>query len=178
MESGDFNGDGVLDLVVVGREFSGRNGIAAMMFGNGRGEFGPPVPINSGLAGDNPLAVELRDFNHDCKADLALLNTGKQNVVIMLGNGRGEFTPSATFNTAFMAKALASADFNNDGNLDLVANIPSVGKDLILVKRAEFIAQFEINVAFRKSGFCDAGRFFRDWSQINRFERHWSLLEQ
>ncbi|MCI0664148.1 MAG: FG-GAP-like repeat-containing protein, partial [Acidobacteria bacterium] len=131
MESGDLNGDGVLDLVVVGRESLGSNGIAAMMFGNGRGEFGPHVPINS-TAGENPIDVELRDFNHDGNADLAWLNTGTQTLVVMLGNGRGEFTPSATFNTAFLARALASADFNNDGHLDLVANIPSGGLGLFL----------------------------------------------
>jgi len=132
MKSGDLNGDGVLDLVIVSREFLGGDGSPNIIFGNGRGEFSAPVPINSGGTNSDTIAIDLRDFNNDGKLDLALLNMGTQNVVVLLGNGRGEFTQSATFDTSFLAKMPASADFNNDGYLDLVVNARSGGLALYL----------------------------------------------
>jgi uncharacterized protein (TIGR03437 family) len=128
MKSGDINGDGTLDLVIA---TSGLND-AVMMLGNGRGEFGAPASINSGVVGGRPVAVEIRDFNHDGKTDLALLNSVTLNLVILLGDGQGGFTQSAILNIGAFPKGLAAADFNNDGHLDLVAKAQSGGLALFL----------------------------------------------
>jgi uncharacterized repeat protein (TIGR01451 family) len=127
IKSGDLNGDGVFDLVVVGSGLTD----PIVMFGNGRGEFVGPVTINSGIPGEQ-RAIELRDFNNDSKLDLAVLNPNSLEVAILLGNGQGQFTRSATFTVGNFASGLASADFNNDGKLDLVARDPSRGLALFL----------------------------------------------
>jgi uncharacterized protein (TIGR03437 family) len=127
IESGDFNSDGVLDLVIASSNFTG----AVMMFGDGRGEFRAPVSISSG-AGAIPLNIEPADFNNDGKLDLAVLNSNPTNVVILLGDGQGGFTQSATFNTGTIVRGLESADFNNDSNLDVVVKAPSGGLALFL----------------------------------------------
>jgi uncharacterized protein (TIGR03437 family) len=128
MKSGDVNGDGVLDLVIATATLDD----AVLMLGNGRGEFGAPVSINTGVTGGRPVAIEIRDFNNDGKPDLALINAATQNLVVLLGNGQGGFTRSATLNIGTFPKGLASADFNNDGQLDLVAKAPSGGLALFL----------------------------------------------
>ncbi|MCI0663511.1 MAG: FG-GAP-like repeat-containing protein, partial [Acidobacteria bacterium] len=128
MESADLNGDGVLDLAIADILLND----VVMMFGNGRGEFTPPVKINSGVTNGRATDIELRDFNNDGKTDLAILNFETQNVVVLLGNGRGEFIQSAIFNTGPFPRNIASADFNNDGNFDLIATAQSGGLALFL----------------------------------------------
>jgi len=128
MESADLNGDGVLDLAIADILLND----VVMMFGNGRGEFTPPVKINSGVTNGRATDIELRDFNNDGKTDLAILNFETKNVVVLLGNGRGDFTQSAIFDTGTSPRNIASADFNNDGNFDLVATAQSGGLALFL----------------------------------------------
>jgi uncharacterized protein (TIGR03437 family) len=126
IESGDLNGDGSLDVVIVP---SGLPGVI-VMYGVGRGEFGDPVSIRTGL-GAFASNVELGDFNNDGKTDLAVLNS-LPNVVVLLGDGQGGFTQSATFNTGILSSGLEPADFNKDGNLDLVVKAESGGLALFL----------------------------------------------
>jgi uncharacterized protein (TIGR03437 family) len=161
MESGDLNGDGVLDLVIAADSLND----AVMIFGNGRGEFGAPISINSGVTDGTPAAIELRDFNRDGKADLALLNSSTQNVVILLGNGRGGFTPSASFNIGNPTKDLASADFNNDGHPDLVAIAQSGGLGIFLgdgqggfIQSITGIGGNSFNLTFNTGDFNGDGR--------------------
>jgi uncharacterized repeat protein (TIGR01451 family) len=129
LKSGDLNGDGAPDLVIAALGLSD----AVMMFGNGRGAFSDSVRINSGGPGGVPIAIELRDFNNDGNPDLALLNSSTHDIVVLLGDGRGGFTPSATIGGALaVARGFVSADFNNDGNLDLVFSAQSSGLELYL----------------------------------------------
>ena len=118
IESGDLNGDGAIDLVVAAAGLSK----AGVLFGNGRGAFSAAVAVNTGIFFGIPTDTELRDFNNDGKLDLALISFNTKNVAVLLGDGRGGFTLSASFFVFNDAQTLASADFNNDGNLDLVTN--------------------------------------------------------
>ena len=116
--TGDFNGDGKLDLAMA--DSSGNAVI--IVLGNGDGTFGMPMTIP---VGSDPVAIVAGDFNNDGKLDLAVANSGDSNVTLLLGNGDGTFTaasgsPYATGTGPFV---LAAADFNGDGKLDLaVAN--------------------------------------------------------
>ena len=47
-----------------------------------------------------------------------------------------------------------------------------------LIKRAQFVAQLEIDIAFWKRGYCDTSRFFRNGGLINWFERYQFLQAQ
>jgi uncharacterized protein (TIGR03437 family) len=121
------NGDGISDLVVAG--FAAPTPV--WLPGNGRGEYGAPITIstegNSGTA-----ALALRDFNRDGRLDLALLNYNAQTVLILLNNGRGEFTLRGTLNIGTNATKLGVADFNQDGALDLVTRGQAGGLSLFL----------------------------------------------
>jgi uncharacterized protein (TIGR03437 family) len=113
----DFNGDGKLDLAVVGEG----PGSLTILLGKGDGTFTTGSTITAGLSAI-PLAVIAADLNGDSKLDLAIAN-GDGTVSVLLGNGDGTFGPAQTSPAGLNCEYLAAADFNKDGKLDLaVAN--------------------------------------------------------
>ncbi len=110
--TGDFNGDGKLDLAVV-------NSGVSIFLGNGDGTFRAHGDYTTG---PSPAAVAVGDFNGDGKLDLAVADNGG-DVNILLGNGDGTFRPHVGYATGNSPSSVAVGDFNGDGKLDLaVAN--------------------------------------------------------
>src|SRR5436853_7794815 len=87
---GDFNCDGVPDLVVADE---GSNNIAVLL-GNGDGTFRAAQFFPVGI---NPVWVVVGDFNGDRVQDLAAPNINANNVSVLLGNGDGTFQADRTF---------------------------------------------------------------------------------
>ena len=117
---GDFNGDGYQDLAVAA--LNGNN--VAILLGDGGGLFAA-VPGSPFTAGTNPDFVAIGDFNGDGMQDLAVSNLNSNNVTVLLGNGAGGFSAASgsPITVGTSPQAVAIADFNGDGKLDLaVAN--------------------------------------------------------
>jgi uncharacterized repeat protein (TIGR01451 family) len=74
--------------------------------------------------GTSPSAVIVADFNGDGKLDLAVANSGSNNVSVLLGNGDGTLKPSMNFSAGNGPSAIAVGDFNGDGKLDLAVFQP------------------------------------------------------
>jgi hypothetical protein len=117
---GDFNGDGNLDLGVA--NFS--DGTVSILLGDGRGNFTAaalsPIPVGNG-----PYSIATDDFNGDRHLDLAVVNSADNTVSILLGDGTGNFTSSASSPVSVGTKpySVAVGDFQGNGILDLaVAN--------------------------------------------------------
>ena len=125
---GNFNGDKKIDLVVANQcQSAGNcNGTVGVLLGNGNGTFKAAQSYPSG--GYLGVSVATADFNGDGKTDLVVSNQcqssgncTKGNAGVLLGNGDGTFGSAQSYvsggnNTA----AIAVADLNGDGGMDLV----------------------------------------------------------
>jgi hypothetical protein len=126
---GDYNGDGKLDVAAAVYNL----GIVSVALGNGNGTFGTPSTISLGRQ-SMPVGVVAADFNHDGKLDLAVSESGTNQVAILLGNGDGTFNlqPSA-IPTGTYPSLLVAGDFNGDGKPDIaVANQNSSNVSVLL----------------------------------------------
>ncbi|MGC1490089.1 MAG: VCBS repeat-containing protein, partial [Candidatus Acidiferrum sp.] len=118
---GDFNGDGLPDLVVSESNVNlqGYGGLSVLL-GEGNGKFQTPIGINTSSTGGNPGYMSTGDFNGDGKQDLAIA-TGS-GAAVMLGNGNGTFgTPVQVLGGLVGGvRGIITGDFNGDGKQDLV----------------------------------------------------------
>ena len=71
-------------------------------------------------AGSDSRSVAVGDFNGDGKPDLAVANSGSNNVSVLLGNGDGTFQAPVNYTAGSRSASVAVADFNGDGKPDLV----------------------------------------------------------
>jgi VCBS repeat protein/FG-GAP repeat protein len=119
---GDFNGDGYLDLVVAnnGMNVTGGwlPGTVSVLLGNGDGSFQTHVDYPTGTG---PTSVAVADFNGDSRLDLAVAAHPANVVSVLLGKGDGTFETHIDYATGNGGGngAVALADFNRDGRVDL-----------------------------------------------------------
>lgn len=117
---GEFNNDHRMDIVVANY---GTNSIGVLL-GSGDGNFTSQKSYF--IAFDStPWALTVADFNQDRYLDVAVVNYGTDNIVILLGNGRGSFINRQTYTTLSKSNptSIVVADFNRDSHFDLaVAN--------------------------------------------------------
>lgn len=112
---GDFNGDGILDLIT-----ANVNGTVSVFLGRADGTFAPPITTTTG---HQPNDLAFGDFNNDGKLDVAVSNIDSNTVQILLGNGDGTFTVGDTILVDQIPASVTAADFNNDGKIDLAVGI-------------------------------------------------------
>lgn len=67
-----------------------------------------------------PEEMVTGDFNQDGNVDLAVNDTGFDNIAIFIGDGAGGLTLTGHISTNTLPKGLATGDINRDGHLDLV----------------------------------------------------------
>jgi hypothetical protein len=116
--TGDFNGDGKLDVAVIAGV---HGGALEVLLGNGDGTLQSPSIAGSIISGLTTSAQDIvtGDFNRDGKPDVALVITGGVGEFgVLLGNGDGTFQPPIAQSFSYGGPAVA-ADFNGDGKLDL-----------------------------------------------------------
>ena len=135
---GDFDGDGIADLVVPN---PGANNVDVIL-GNGDGSFRAPMSYG---AGTGPDFVAIGDFNGDGKPDLAVGDSGTNNVNILLGNGDGTFQAAVSYATTGPASSIAIGDFNGDGKADLAVPVGSGVNVFLGVGDGTFSAEIDYN---------------------------------
>ncbi len=86
---GDFNGDGIADLVTA----DSASNTATVLLGNGDGTFAAPLTL---AVATNPLSVAVGDFNDDGLMDLAVLSEMTNSMSILLAQDTQTATANAT----------------------------------------------------------------------------------
>ncbi len=143
----DINKDGHLDLVVSN---AGSNDISTFL-GDGNGSFTKvdcnpetasidncPFPFNAAIS--FPQAMILLDFDEDGRKDLAVLNGGTQQLVVLLGQSNGLFnTVSSVFPVGNGPKSFVAGDFNQDGEDDFVV-VNTLSDNLSLLASSDRLA--------------------------------------
>ncbi len=117
MAWGDYDNDGLLDLAVLG--YDGTNRFTTIYRNLGGGNF---TNINAGLLGVESGSLAWGDFNNDGWLDLAVAGGTGVGVStrIYRNNGDGTFGNLGAELPGVMNGAVSWADFDNDGDLDLL----------------------------------------------------------
>lgn len=122
----DFDGDGKPDIAVLNQS---KNTVGILInntsssIGSGL-SFATMVSYPTGLT--SPVGFTVGDFNGDHKLDVAAVSSNA--IAILLNEGGGVFPTTAPAPIALppssFASAIATADFNGDGILDLAVTLP------------------------------------------------------
>lgn len=123
--TGDLNGDGRLDAVVVNRNSND----VCVLLNDGLGNL-TGMNYATGLG---PTAVAILDWNGDKALDLAITNSDGNSVSIFLGSGTGTFAPVETIAVGTKPGLLQVADWNLDGKSDLAVLNQQDGSISILI---------------------------------------------
>ena len=144
LATADFNGDGNLDVAIAGSDLT-------VALGNGYGSFHSLAPLAY-----NAAQIVAGDFNGDGRPDL-VLSVGNQ-VVFLPGKGDGTFGSQEIIGV-FPATAIAAADLNHDGKLDLLVNSKTV---LVLLGNGDGTFQKPSSTGGTTSGRIVIADFNRD----------------
>jgi uncharacterized protein (TIGR03437 family) len=116
--TGDFNGDGKLDVVANDQS----KGTLYLFAGSGKGVFQKAAAI-AALTSSNPYPAPYAgasgDFNGDGKPDLAVSDSGDGGITILLNSASGLKPSTRLASGGAAAGGIVTGDFNGDGKLDL-----------------------------------------------------------
>jgi hypothetical protein len=127
--TGDFHGNGKLDLVVSNKA----DGTVSLLAGNGDGTFQQAVTFDTGLGANNPDWMAAADFNGDGKLDLAVEGDNGE-VSILMGNGNGGFAAPKLYAVGAGDRGgLAVGDYFGNGRQDIAVAIFSTNNAVAIL---------------------------------------------
>ena len=118
----DMNADGWLEIVAA----SSSTNVVVIFRGSASGF----AVAGTRPAGSSPRGIATGDFNQDGRPDLAVANYGSATATLLLGRRDGSVLPDdwGDLPAGSGARAVAAADFNHDGRLDLAVGSQTAGR--------------------------------------------------
>src|SRR5262249_16548650 len=128
--TGDFNGDGIPDLVT----YNANSDDVAVMLGLGDGTFQPALLIPLGI---HPGGLGVSDFNGDGHLDILVTYAGQPEGALLLGRGDGTFQREVRIPVSRVGGVRRLADVNGDGRDDLVVVYPDSSDVFVRLGRGD-----------------------------------------
>lgn len=104
--TGDFNGDGILDVALAANQFE-------LWYGTGGGNLAAPINITAQVTG----YIATADLTGSGRLDLVALGGG--GIAVLFNSGGGTFQTPQSVHARHAAFQIVPGDFNNDGKPDL-----------------------------------------------------------
>ena len=140
LAAGDFNGDGVTDIAVATFDPMGKD-LVSILLSNPQGglTLQPPIELGSGVV---PNAITLGRLFGGSALDLAITGLASQNVILLKGDGKGGFQPSApiVLGNGGTATSLTPGDFSGSGRVDLA--VARTGPNDVAIELNQGAGQF------------------------------------
>jgi hypothetical protein len=166
--SGDFDGDGRLDLVTV----NNTDNNVSVLFGAGDGTFASSVDLAiGGPAGCDGYAITTAKLNADNLTDFAVTCTDQANInggFVYFGAATRIFAtptaiPALSATTQIQPQFIAAGDFNHDGKQDLAVSNYALNKVWVLPGKGDgtFLAQIVLTTG-TAPGWIAAGDLNHD----------------
>jgi Calx-beta domain/Bacterial Ig-like domain (group 3)/FG-GAP-like repeat/Domain of unknown function (DUF4214) len=137
--SGDFRGDGGLDVAVANH---GTHAVSVLL-SNGNGTFGAPAVYSLGSSA-NPTFITSANLNADNKPDLIVVDNSSAGFVdVLINNGDGTFATPVKYAVGANPEGVAVADMNGDSKPDLIVANNGGSSLTVLLNQGDgtFVAQ-------------------------------------
>ncbi len=116
---GDFNNDGLLDVVESNDDFFIENFQINVFLQNATGSLAYPQPYATGF---RPETLATGDLNNDLRDDIVVADFGDYTISVFLQSESGTMSPAVKYDTAEGPYGIKVADVNNDGLNDVVVS--------------------------------------------------------
>jgi hypothetical protein len=121
IETGDLNGNGVVDIAAASGDDEELNQNRAVLFlTNSITSFTGPQYVFAGPGAIDTSDIALADLDCDGDLDIATGNQTSNNVSMMLNNGSAVFGAATIFTAGLSPDAIIAADLQGDGDDDVV----------------------------------------------------------
>lgn len=126
---GDFNNDGILDLVTANL----LDNSSTFLRGQGNGAF---LAQATNAVAFSPVFIAVGDFNRDGNLDFVTASSGATSLSLRLGNGNGTFIANTFVGVGTTPSHVAVADVNGDGQPDLLTANSSANTVSVLLNQS------------------------------------------
>ncbi len=161
----DLNGDGKPEIVVAN---SAANDLYIFKNESAGGTLAiNPTPVRVPVTGaSETLAIEIQDMDGDGKMDIIAMQNQRQDIFILKNTSTLSsfiFSGVTKIGIAGQFNDLATADFDKDGKLDIVATSVFSAQSIVLLNRSSSVFAFEAAIAM----VTDTQPFGIDVSDLN-----------